>query len=377
MKRTANIFAVIVLLLFSTIPQSFVFAANCLTVTIGTVQGSVGSTVQVPINFTGVPSSGINSCDFGLQYDPDSLDILSVSAGSILQDGGINFNSHINSNSGIIKIMLSEVDKKVITSDGVFATITARIKSSASLNIGFLEDGDFIDYNLNTIPFSFQNNYYTKAKSTTTIEPDKNTEGKIVLGNKRTKDQLFKIANYHINHYIKSDNLNLKDKKIVPSNDMISLYDLNNNIIAYIVPLIDVKAKNEIGYITIGAVENASTAYEVNLNINSLQKIRNIIINNKSSNPKVIFSPPIYYILQRVNKDTNEVEFVDIDFNKLIDSQKILKNSYEIYKNVFRRENSLEAKKILDQTEPLDQTLLTRLYLLLKSYLLPIFKTID
>jgi hypothetical protein len=181
-------------------------------------------------------------------------------------------------------------------------------------------------------------------------------EKKSVLGSKRTMEQLFKIVNYHINNYLKTNYLDLKNKIIVPSNNIISLYDLDNNIIAYMIPLIDKETQSELGYITVGATEKSSNAYEINLNTDLLQKIRIILSNNETNNPKVIFAPPIGYTVQRTNNETNTLEFVDIISNKVVESQKILKNTQNIYDKFYNEENKINTLKILDQEESIVQT---------------------
>ncbi|GAE90452.1 endoglucanase precursor [Acetivibrio straminisolvens JCM 21531] len=83
MKKVISMIVVVAMLttIFAAmIPQS-ISAAGTMTVEIGKVTGAVGTTVQIPVTLSGVPSKGIANGDFVLGYDPKVLDVTTVTAG--------------------------------------------------------------------------------------------------------------------------------------------------------------------------------------------------------------------------------------------------------------------------------------------------------
>ena len=71
-------------------------SGNGTVVTVASVEASVGETVEIPVYITGVPSSGINNCDFILWYEPSVIEITSINPGAIVTGGKEDFKSHIN-----------------------------------------------------------------------------------------------------------------------------------------------------------------------------------------------------------------------------------------------------------------------------------------
>jgi hypothetical protein len=59
-------------------------SSSSLQVTIGRVSGSAGTEVIVPITLYNVPKSGINNCNFSLEYDTNALEFKSMEAGAIV-----------------------------------------------------------------------------------------------------------------------------------------------------------------------------------------------------------------------------------------------------------------------------------------------------
>ena len=134
---------------------------------IDTVSGKAGDTVEIPIRFKDVPSSGINNCDFILWYEPDVLEITSINPGAIVTGGKEDFKSHINKDRGRLSFMFVDetgVGDRMIQADGVFAVVTATIKSTAPDGLSKItkaNDGAFSDYNLNLIDASIVCLLYT------------------------------------------------------------------------------------------------------------------------------------------------------------------------------------------------------------------------
>jgi len=61
---------------------------------IGSIQGSPGSTVKVPINIENIPGIGINNCDFTLKFDSNVLEFDSFEGGSIVPVPNANLSAN-------------------------------------------------------------------------------------------------------------------------------------------------------------------------------------------------------------------------------------------------------------------------------------------
>ena len=85
------------------------------------------------------------------------------------------------------------------------------------------------------------------------------------------KNDVLKIVDINIQDYLKTD-LQTIGKTITASPDFINLYDLNSNLFAYMVPLME--KGNEIGYITVGAIDDAYATYEINIQNNIVTEIK-------------------------------------------------------------------------------------------------------
>lgn len=129
------------------------------------------------------------------------------------------------------------------------------------------------------------------------------------MASKPITSDVIKIAKYHINNYLKND-IQTKGKEIVASRDFINLYDINDNLFAYIVPLIE-KGNGEIGYITVGAIEDGYNVYEIFIDSNIVSKIK-ASLNEQSrfKESKLVFIPPVSYII-KANEGKN-IKYFDI-----------------------------------------------------------------
>jgi len=85
------------------------------------------------------------------------------------------------------------------------------------------------------------------------------------------KSDVIRIAQIHVQNYLKND-IQTMNKHIIPSSDFIELYDLSENLFAYMVPLTE--SNKEIGYITIGALENGYDSYDILIKDSIVSKIR-------------------------------------------------------------------------------------------------------
>ncbi|HHX17507.1 MAG TPA: cellulosomal-scaffolding protein A, partial [Clostridium sp.] len=164
MKKVISMLVVVAMLtaIFAAgvIPNSWVLASQELTLKVGSVQGSSGTTVKIPVELSGVPASGINNSDFILSYDPSVLDVEKVEPGDIIIGGREDFGSNVNASRGRIATMFVDetgVGDRMIATDGTYAIITAKILKEEPTAITLANDnGVFADYNLNLIPYKFE-----------------------------------------------------------------------------------------------------------------------------------------------------------------------------------------------------------------------------
>jgi len=130
-------------------------------VKVGIVEGKPGKTVEVPVYFINVPQSGIDHCNFTLEYDKEALEIIACRAGSITKNPVRNFYSNVTSKGEIVLFYCDETGKgkESIRKDGEFAKITLRIKNTAKAGTSAIKkagaDEAFGDYDVNLIPVKY------------------------------------------------------------------------------------------------------------------------------------------------------------------------------------------------------------------------------
>ena len=173
MKKVISIFVAIAMLttIFSVMIPGAVFAAdntydqnNSITLAastmqleVGKVTGDVNSTVEIPIYFTGVPATGILNTDFLLKYDPSILEVTKIESGNIIVNSRA-FDTGIDKQDGILAFLFSEESGDGLESifeDGVFAVITATVKSKTSAPITLEKMGALADNNFAKVQSTF------------------------------------------------------------------------------------------------------------------------------------------------------------------------------------------------------------------------------
>lgn len=117
------------------------FAAD-VAVKIGTDTKLPGEEFSVAVDLSGVPSSGVNTIDFAVSYDPSLIEITSVTPGAIANTGAAAqegsdlgetvFNWYANASEIEIVWATGATDAQYwIAKDGTFATISGKVKSDA------------------------------------------------------------------------------------------------------------------------------------------------------------------------------------------------------------------------------------------------------
>lgn len=140
------------------------------------------------------------------------------------------------------------------------------------------------------------------------IEPSGNT-GKIPLlktAEKLDKRDVLNIVESQIQGYLKTD-LQTAGRHISASTDFIELYDLDNNVFAYMVPLLE--HGREIGYITVGAITDGYATYEIFINDNAVRAVREKLNQKSATNgnkAQLVFMPPMTYLIKTSNGQSEQ-----------------------------------------------------------------------
>ena len=119
---------------------TIIATANTFGMKVDTINLKAGEAAELPVRFENVPINGIKRCRFILSYDPEVVDVTSISAGSIIVNPSVDFKSNIGLNTGNVVLIYSNdtnVQGNLITKGGVFANVKLKVKESAQ--IGYTE----------------------------------------------------------------------------------------------------------------------------------------------------------------------------------------------------------------------------------------------
>lgn len=126
-----------------------VFAAGeTVQITVGSAEVKAGETFSVDVSLTNVPVTGIQCCDFSIQYDSSLITIDSVEAGSLAETAAVKddpsasmlsiFDSNVNNDKGITSLIWStalEDSSYWMNGDGVFCTLKGTVSADAKGDI--------------------------------------------------------------------------------------------------------------------------------------------------------------------------------------------------------------------------------------------------
>ncbi len=135
-------------------------AGTRLRVNIEEENGKKGDSLYVSVDFSNVPSQGIDNLSFDLDYDEDVLKFLSVKPGSIVNDSDYMYFNH-DSKKGVIYLYYmneNSSSSNLIKKNGEFAQIRFEILNTSFKGLSKIEAGDdyeFEDKNLNNIRVTF------------------------------------------------------------------------------------------------------------------------------------------------------------------------------------------------------------------------------
>lgn len=128
MKRIKKMLALLLVLVLSFgLAMTTAYAADGLTITVGTASGVVGGTVTVPVTISNNP--GILSAKLKFNFDSDQLELTGMANGEVFIGDTVLFEA--NCEAGTVILDNSTADDPV-SSDGTLLTLTFQIKAEAA-----------------------------------------------------------------------------------------------------------------------------------------------------------------------------------------------------------------------------------------------------
>lgn len=137
------------------------------------------------------------------------------------------------------------------------------------------------------------------------------------------------------------------------------MYDLDNNIFAYMVPLFE--QDHEIGYITVGAIEDGYATYEINIQpyqtVNDIRsKMREKMGDLKSGKVEVVYIPPFDYLIKVSDKKGN-VNYFDLANNHQDVTEKVRQKKEALVEDYSRIRNAENKEHIENLLQPNNYTI--------------------
>lgn len=130
-------------------------------------------------------------------------------------------------------------------------------------------------------------------------------------------DYLRKIAQYHLDTFYSVDQTR-QDNKLKAGKDYVGVYDVNEELIAYIIPVFEQKGNSEIGYVMVGSNNESPVILEACIDETLYHNIQKKNLKNK----KLVYLAPLKlgYIESKSNdyKDIRTDEVIDISKNKKV-----------------------------------------------------------
>ena len=147
------------------------YAKDPPTLTVGTVDGQPGETVQVPITISN--NSGVVALDFHISYDATRLALTQATNGTVFSDDMAMFGNAINANPYTL-LWVDELSRPNYTGNGVVATLTFTVleaaqDGAAAINLT-VEQGSTFDVDLSDVVFSVVNGAVTVAHPVTNVD---------------------------------------------------------------------------------------------------------------------------------------------------------------------------------------------------------------
>lgn len=139
------------LLMFTMLGATPVYATGVTEITFGEVMAKVGDEVEIPVTIENNP--GITSFRFRVAYDMDGLELLSVEKGSVLTSGTLSSTTNKEAET----MTFHWFAENNVVGDGEIVLLKFKISENARgdypLTVTYLEN-DIVNENWDTIPFT-------------------------------------------------------------------------------------------------------------------------------------------------------------------------------------------------------------------------------
>lgn len=184
-----------------------------------------------------------------------------------------------------------------------------------------------------------------------TVQAYEDSEGPRYL----TIDEVLTLTQYHIDGYMATD-CQTMGRDIIASDQFIDLYDMNDELYAYIVPLMEDDAN--IGYITMPAKNSGSIFYEICIgdgNVDIMRDCTAYMVSeaNEVNNSRIYFLPPYSYVLAiDMDGDTNYYDLSQYNIGELKLRDISDKFSLSMAQSVYAEQEETVNEKIENILQP-------------------------
>ena len=196
-------------------------AGETVQISVSEATAKAGGDYTVEVSLADIPSTGIQALNFSIEYDGDLISIDSVKAGAVTNTGKNDsvasslpaFSTYTDSKTGMVSIMwTTSLDDASywLKSDGVFCTISGKVKSGAAdgkkaaiklvatphdtypesgvaysdIDCGYLKGKEMVQYAVKVTNggVNIGSVATTTEAPTQTVRGDANCDGKVTLG---------------------------------------------------------------------------------------------------------------------------------------------------------------------------------------------------
>lgn len=172
------------------------------------------------------------------------------------------------------------------------------------------------------------------------------------------KTDIQDLVNYQINTYIMTES-EAEGKTLLPGEEdtWIPLADLEGNCFAYLVPIVDQEV-GEIGYITMGAIEDGFTKYMLAWDTSLLESYRDLMGSIPEAVP--VFFQPLQYGYLIGSEEGKQIFLIQEDGAEAVDiTASVAENAEQLtasYQTVRSPENAARLESSLDMADQIQQS---------------------
>ncbi|WP_276357914.1 hypothetical protein [Cohnella caldifontis] len=131
--------------------------------------------------------------------------------------------------------------------------------------------------------------------------------------------------------------------------DFLPLYDMDDHLFAYMVPLLE--QGREIGYITVGAIDDGYATYEINIQDQAVSNVKEQLKNrtgNSIGKGEVVYLPPFDYLIKV--SDQGQARYYDLGNHSQEVTEKVNQKKQKInedFKRIRKEENRKHIQNLL------------------------------